>query len=608
MVAESGNGVHLLYPVDLLNDEANRDLIKGVLGTVAERFDDDDTKLDQSVFNAARITKLYGVVANKGDHIPLAPWRLSRIINAPERNAVVTIEQLRALVPVAPAKLPAAKRRGNYPAFDLLDFLTRLGIGYRQDMHEGRERFKLDHCPFNADHGCGEAAIFQKAGGELGFKCQHASCVDYRWQDVRELLDGPRESRAGRATANGNRPGEQNAATGTAGALRVTYRRVSDVQAQPIRWLWQGRIARGKVSMIAGNPGLGKSQLTASMAAIVSTGGLWPVDRTRCTQGNVIFLSAEDDAADTIRPRLEAVGADLNRVFVLDAVVESYTADGAEVRRAFNLKNDLAKLETLLIEVGDAALIVIDPVTAYLGDCDSHKNAEIRALIAPLSELAARHGVAVVCVSHLNKAGGSDALMRVQGSLAFVAASRAAFLVAKDPAGDGTRRLFVPMKNNIGNDQTGLAFAIESAEVPSAAGHIETSRIKWGAESVTVTADEAMTSQGDPEERSALKDAKQFLIELLKNGALSSKVIRADANGAAHSWRTIERARVALNIQVNRAGFGKGGIWTWRLPHTPPNTAIESIERHTNCAAAYEKSGGLCEEKPKRNEPDWEEF
>ena len=210
--------------------------------------------------------------------------------------------------------------------------------------------------------------------------------------------------------------------------LPFAFRRLSDVRAKPIRWLWPGRFARGKVAILAGNPGLGKSQLTASMAAVVTTGGTWPVDRTSCERGNVVFFSAEDDAEDTIRPRLEAAGADLERIFILDAVLD----DTGARPRAFNLSIDLPRLGDMLLHIGDVALIVIDLITAYLGGIDSHKNADIRALLAPLGELAAKYGAAVVCISHLNKVGTGEALMRVTGSLAFVAAARAAFLIARD--------------------------------------------------------------------------------------------------------------------------------------------------------------------------------
>jgi putative DNA primase/helicase len=356
----------------------------------------------------------------------------------------------------------------------------------------------------------------------------------------------------------------------------IAYRRASDIQSKPIHWLWRGRIARGKVSMLAGNPGLGKSQVTSSMAAVVTTGGAWPVDRARCELGNVVFLSAEDDPADTIRPRLEAAGADLARVFILDAVVEGYRADGGEVRRAFNLTKDLARLDELLVKIGDVALIVIDPITAYLGDADSHKNAEIRALLSPLSDLAAKHGAAVVCVSHLNKGGSGEALMRVTGSLAFVAAARSAWLVAKDSENEA-RRLFLPLKNNIGNDQTGLAFSVQSAQVKSPAGLIETSRVSWEAEAVTVTADEVMTPQGDSEERSAVDDAKQFLADLLADGPVRAGQIKKDADGAGLNWRTVHRAADRLGVQRRKEGMTGG--WLWNLAPKMTNNAEGDTQR-----------------------------
>lgn len=375
----------------------------------------------------------------------------------------------------------------------------------------------------------------------------------------------------------------------------ITYRCALDIQAKPIHWLWHGRIARGKVSMLAGNPGLGKSQVAASMAAIVTTGGTWPVDKTRCDRGSVVILSAEDDPADTIRPRLEAVGADLSRVFILDAVIEGYQSDGGEMHRAFNLVEDMARLGDLLAEIGDVALIVIDPITAYLGGADSHKNAEIRALLAPLSDMAAKHGAAVVCVSHLNKGGNSDALMRVTGSLAFVAASRAAFVVAKDQDNDA-RRLLLPLKNNIGNDQTGLAFTIHSAQVESAAGLIDTSYVAWEPDGVTVTADEAMAQHGDLEERDAVKDAKDFLKGLLADGPVRSKQIKQDAEGAGYSWRTIQRAQKSLGIEAIKEGMNSG--WVWQLPYVPipedrqdtPKTATQNGWQSSHSSAEV---GGL---------------
>jgi len=368
----------------------------------------------------------------------------------------------------------------------------------------------------------------------------------------------------------------------------VAFRRLSDVQAKPIRWLWPGRIARGKVSILAGNPGLGKSQIAASMAAIVSTGGAWPVDRAQCGRGNVVILSAEDDAEDTIRPRLEAAGADLARVFILDAVVDGYRADGSEIRRAFNLKTDLARLAALLETIGDVALIVIDPITAYLGDADSHKNAEVRALLAPLGELAARHGAAVVCVSHFNKSGNGEALMRVTGSLAFVAAARAAFVVAKDKYNEA-RRLFLPLKNNIGNDKTGLAFTVQGGQLPSPTGQIETSRVVWEAEAVTITADEAMTPQADPEERSATDEAAEWLHDLLAGGPIRASEVQKGAQQASIHDKALRRARERLGIKPYKREFAGG--WWWALKSR--EDAQGAQDAHTQTVGIFEGQGHL---------------
>lgn len=344
---------------------------------------------------------------------------------------------------------------------------------------------------------------------------------------------------------------------------RAIVRRFSEIESKPMRWLWPGRIARGKVSMIAGNPGLGKSQITASMAAIVTRGGFWPVDRTPCERGSIIFLSAEDDAEDTIRPRLEAAGADLSRCSILDAVVEGFTSNGTEIRRSFNLGRDLDRLAEVLDRMPDAAVVVIDPISAYLGDANSHNNAEVRALLAPLSDLAGRRGVAIVAVSHLNKGGSSEALMRVTGSLAFVAAARAAYIVAADKD-DPARRLFLPLKNNIGRDLGGLAFGIESITVPCGAESIESSRVSWEAHAVTITADEAMAPALNDEDRTDLDDAVDFLSGLLADGPIASRQVYQDADAAGHSKATIRRAQRTLAIESTKEGM-KGG-WTWRLP------------------------------------------
>jgi len=195
--AKSGNGVHLLYRMDLPNNDESRNLIKNVLATLGDRFDTETETIDRSVFNAARITKLYGTVSTKGDHTALTPWRLSRITSSPQTVTPVTLEQLKALAPTAKASESQTTAKQSGAPFDLDGFLQRLDIPYNQDRHDGRDRYKLNHCPFNPDHGPGEAAIFRSDNGTLGFKCMHNSCADKGWRDVRTLVDGPIQDRAG---------------------------------------------------------------------------------------------------------------------------------------------------------------------------------------------------------------------------------------------------------------------------------------------------------------------------------------------------------------------------------------------------------------------------
>ncbi len=322
---------------------------------------------------------------------------------------------------------------------------------------------------------------------------------------------------------------------------------LSNVKPEPINWLWPGRIAKGKITFIAGHPGLGKSQITASIAATVSTGGLWPADDVSADPGDVLILSAEDGLADTIKPRLIAAGADTNRIEAIEAVRVG------DQSRPFSLKMDLERLTE-----HKASLLILDPLTAYLGGVDSHKNAEVRAFLAPLSDFAEKTEMAVVCVSHLNKSSGNQAVLRVSGSMAFVAAARAVYVVTEDPH-DDSRRLFLPLKNNLGPDQGGLAFRIESKEPEP---NVVTSAVAWEPEAINLSVNEALELV-DAEERSAVDDAKEFLETLLIDGPCTVSKIEEEAKNAAHAWATVRRAKRSLGLESKKQGLQ--GPWVWQL-------------------------------------------
>ena len=333
-------------------------------------------------------------------------------------------------------------------------------------------------------------------------------------------------------------------------------RPLANIPREAVTWLWPNRIPLGKITVIGGDPGLGKSLLTANLAATVSRGYQFP-DGTPCTKGDVLLLSAEDDPGDTIRPRLEAMDADLDRVhFCSKYAFED--GDGALYDDTFT---DVGNTEAIARSLSDAEaaghairLIVIDPITAFLGDLDGHKNTEIRARLAPLAELAQQWRCAIVMVSHLNKAGGgSSPIYRITGSLAFVAAARAVWLVTRDPD-DQERRLFLPIKANLGPDSGGLAYRIS--------GVTGVAQIEWDG-TVDISAVDAMR-QGSDDERSELRDAIDFLRELLADGPMEQKQIEKDATGAGISVSTLRRAKKQAGIKSEKA-FGSGK-WRWSLP------------------------------------------
>ena len=349
--------------------------------------------------------------------------------------------------------------------------------------------------------------------------------------------------------------------------------RASDVELKAVEWLWPGRFALGKISLVAGEPGLGKSQLMAALAATVTTGGRWPNSERRSPRGSVVMFSAEDDASDTIVPRLHAAGADLERIQIVSAV---HGGDGKTPgRRSFNFQTDLDLLEEKMVALGDVRLVVIDPITSYLGKgVDSHKNAEVRSVLEPVAELAARYSAAFVGITHFSKGGGSSAINRFIGSIAFIAAARAAFVVTTDPDFDiPGRRLFLPVKNNLAPKDDGLSFQIEQHMI---AGEICASMVEWGGDVVTKTADEIL-SAGAEDDRPQRTEAADFLRASLADGPKPSKEVEAEAKDASISWRTIKRAKKELGIlaeprPIERTNSGDGppvNRWYWSLPNLP---------------------------------------
>jgi putative DNA primase/helicase len=327
--------------------------------------------------------------------------------------------------------------------------------------------------------------------------------------------------------------------------------------------------------LLGGPPGLGKSQVTANISAIVSIGGHWPCDEGRSPQGDVIILSAEDGIEDTIVPRLIAAGANTERV----QIVAATTRQDGTGRKTFSLKTDVDLLEEMARKIGIVRLIIIDPISAYMGGADGNGNVETREVLEPLAEMANRLGIAVVAVTHLNKggAGNQSALNRFAGSIAFVAAARSAYLIIEDPD-DENRRLFLQAKNNLGPKGKGLAFRVEQRLILD---DILASNISWESDHVTASVDEALLAsetKGGGEGRSGKDEAADFLRELLASGAMPVLEIEQEARNAGllgadspiSQNKSFRSARKNLGIVPQRkGGTAANGQWVWELPTTP---------------------------------------
>jgi hypothetical protein len=344
---------------------------------------------------------------------------------------------------------------------------------------------------------------------------------------------------------------------------------LASVLPENIAWLWPGRIPLGRLTFLVGDPGLGKSLLTLDVAARLTTAAPWP-DAARAlalpnpqseipnpksptpTPASVLLLSAEDNLSDTILPRLLAAGADPARVAAIPSQVSHY---GDDPDSPLQLRRDLEHIRLLLDELPDCRLLVVDPVSAYVpGEASS--NSAVRLLLAPLAQLAHERNIAVIAVSHLRKRQG-PAIYSTIGSLTFVSAARAAWLVARDTL-NLDRRLLLPIKNNLAaTNAHGLAFEIESrATAPI---------IRWHANPETIDADAALRNvPGRP--RTERDDAVHWLQEMLATGPLPARKIQEEA--AAHGIRliTLRRAFRELNGQAVRVGQGELIGWFWRLP------------------------------------------
>jgi DNA polymerase III delta prime subunit len=342
--------------------------------------------------------------------------------------------------------------------------------------------------------------------------------------------------------------------------------------------LWPDWLAAGKLHVLAGAPGTGKTTLALAIAAAISCGGRWP-DRTPAERGSVVIWSGEDDPADVLIPRLLAMGADTSRAHIVSGVT------GPDGRAPYDPARDTELLAAALRGVPDVRLLVLDPIVSAVSG-DSHHNAETRRSLQPLVDLAAERRCALLGITHLSKGtAGRDPIERVTGSLAFAALARVVMLAAKQEAeGDRpARRVLMRAKSNIGLDSGGFAYDIRQEALADHPGIIASSVLWSGAVqgSARELMAEAELQPGD--EHAQRRSVGDWLRELLEPGPQPVSAIHDAAKESGLAWRTVQRTMERLGVVSKRGGFGQKA--TWHLPSRATNSPVAPVAPHSEAGA-----------------------
>lgn len=385
-------------------------------------------------------------------------------------------------------------------------------------------------------------------------------------------LPGPGKDASDWIAAGGTAEMLRELARGPARPRTAKLLRLSDVVPSDVRWLWPARIPAGMLAVLDGAAGAGKSSVVIDLAARISTGRPWPASAGHREPRDVILLGHEDSPQHTVRPRLDAAGADSARVHMLEEIAG----------RLPRFPDDAAEIEGVISETG-AALLVIDPISAYIGEADMHRDSEVRAALAPLVGVAERTGAAIVMIRHLRKAGGVDAMSRGLGSVAISALARANMILLRDPDDQEARILAWAC----------LRVAAQPASIRwrfSAGGTGKPPRIAWDDVACALSADEILERADDRRARpdSAGGEAERFLREALADGPLQAADLDQRAEEAGINMRTLKRARQRLGVRA----YKMGRTWWAELARVPSPQGGTDVTLGTVGTLGEEGQGG----------------
>lgn len=578
---DSGNGHHAFWRVNLPNDEATRKLCASVLSVLREKF---GPLVDASVSDPRRLGRLPGTWNRKGESTQERPHRPCMFLDIPDLASVVTTGMIQSLI------AGTEQDHAHDVDFDSNGYKTigvRPGDDYNQratwseilepaGWRIARQRDKVIHWtrPGKAD-GVSATTGYCKArgSGDLLYVFSNnaapfEAAQSYSKFTAFTLLNfagdyGP-AAKALKARGFGGRCTDSEGSSDTKTRDSVDKRPIilakpaSSYAPAPVEWLWPGRIPRGALTILDGDPGLGKSTIATDIAARVSRGLVMP-HRSGEQVGqpaDVMILSAEDDPARTIRPRLDAAGADLDRVHLVEAVA---IGDGD---RLPILPLDLVALGDFVMEKR-VGLIIVDPFMAYLGDgIESHKDQSIRRALREFSKLAQVTQCAFLVVRHLNKLAGGTAIYRGGGSIGIIGAARSGLLLAQHPE-DSNLRVLASVKSNLGPPPRSITVSLQSVGAVAVAS--------WGDE-IDLSADELLGRLTST--RPKLDACNATISELLANGPMKSTNLEDRLKVCGFRSATIRRARKDLEVHSFKSSMD--GEWWVKLKS--PNEGAQNDE------------------------------
>lgn len=307
---------------------------------------------------------------------------------------------------------------------------------------------------------------------------------------------------------------------------------MADVETKEVEFLWYPYIPYGKLTIIQGDPGEGKTTAVLQIAALLSKGAALPGDDKERTPVNVIYQTAEDGLADTVKPRLEAAGADCSKILVID-----------ESEYALTMADE--RIEEALIKTG-ARMVILDPIQAYLGSSvDMHRANEIRPLMKKLGDLAEKYNCAIILIGHMNKASGSKSTYRGLGSIDFQATARSVLVVGRIKD-DPTLRIIAHDKSSLAPEGASIAFRLD-----------KDNGFSWEGE-YNITVDELLCGDNKVLKN---KEAIEFIKEYLADGEKKASDVFEAASDLGIKKKTLENAKRAIQVRSKKIG----NIWYWSI-------------------------------------------